>query len=490
MSSLLGLTAHQLQGLLEKKEISSEDLVKEHLTRIAQSEEQIKAFVTVTGQEALQQARTIDEKRSRGEQPGSLAGIPLALTDNLCTQGIKTTASSRMLRDFRPPYNAAVVEKLQEAGAVSVGKCNLDEFGLGASTENSAFFPTHNPYGEQAVPGGACGGAAAAVAAQEVVFALGSDTGGSLRQPASFCGVIGLKPTYGAVSRYGLIACASSLDQVGCFTRDMTDCALVMNVIYGRDAKDSTSVSFPAGDFTKFLVNDVKGLKIGIPREYLQEVNDPRITAYLQQAAAKLEELGAVCEEVSLPHTAEAASCYNLILAAEVSSNLARYDGVQYGLRVQGEDLVSMYKKSRSQGFGEEVKKQIILGTYVLSSGQYEDYYLQALKVRTLIKEDFAQVLSKYDCLLTPATPTAAFDFGAIKDNLSLLTSLNTLTCPANLAGIPALSLPFGTAAQGSPCGLQLLGRAFGEETLLRVGYALEQNTNLTQPSPAVKGEM
>ncbi len=493
-SSLLGLTAHQLQGLLEKKETSSEELVREYLARIEQNEEQLQAFVTVTSQEALQKAKKIDEKRSRGEQLQPLAGIPLALSDNLCTEGIETTCSSRMLKGYRPPYSATIVEKMQQAEAVLLGKCNLDEFGLGCSTENSAFFPTRNPYDQEAVPGGACGGAAAAVAAQETVFALGSDTGGSLRQPASFCGVIGLKPTYGLVSRYGLIATASSLDQAGCFTRDLTDCALVMETIYGRDSKDSTSVNLKnssdnKADFTGYLVNDVKGLKIGLPKEYLQEGIDPQITAYLRQAAAKLEELGAVCEEVSLPHTEYAYSCYKIILAAEVSSNLGRYDGVRYGLRVEGEDLLSMYKRSRSEGFGEEAKKQIIFGTYVLSSGQYEAYYLQAMKVRTLIKEEFEQIFQKYDCLLTPTTPTVAFNLGDKGKEASATgyRAADALTCPANLAGIPALSLPFGMV-HGRPVGLQLLGRAFGEGTILRVAYTLEQNTNLTQPSPVVKG--
>lgn len=485
MSSLLGLTGHALQVLLAKKEISNEDLVKEHLTKVETIDDQIKAFVTVTEKEALEQARKVDEQRKKGEQLPPLAGIPMALTDNICTSGIRTTCSSRMLENFVPPYNATVVEKLQAAKAVLVGKCNLDEFGLGTTTENSAFFATHNPHDLQAVPGGACGGAAAAVAAEEVIFSLGSDTGGSLRQPASFCGVIGFKPTYGYVSRYGVIPCVSSLDQVGSLTRDMTDCALVMNAISGHDLQDSTSVSGVTPDFTSFLSNDIKGLKIGIPQEYLQGRVAPEMMASLEQAVEKLEELGAYCAEVSLPHQEAISATYQIITAAEASSNLARFDGVRYGLRVEGEDVDSLFKKTRSQGFGAEVKKRIILGTYVLSSAQYEDYYLKALKVRALIKEELEKLFQKYDCLLTPTTPTVAFNLGAEKENV-WAGQLDSLTSLANLAGIPALSLPWGTV-QERPVGLQLLGRAFGEETLFRVGYTLEQNTEQTRLK--LKGE-
>jgi len=489
LSSLLGLTAHQLQGLLEKKELSCAELVKAHLAKIEESDGEIKAFTRVTREAALEQAQAMDAQRSRGEGLAPLAGIPMALSDNLCTKGIVTTCSSRMLENFRPPYNATVVEKLQEAAAVLLGKCNLDEFGLGDSTESSAFFPTRNPHDLQASAGGACGGAAAAVAAQEVVFALGSDAGGSVRQPAAFCGVIGLKPTYGLVSGYGLIAAGSSLDQVGCFTRDFTDGALVLESICGADVQDSNSVSSPHTDFTKHLVNDVKGLKIGLPKEYIEGVAPKVKTAY-EQAVAKLEELGAVCEELSLPHTKYALPCYEIVLAAEASSNLARYDGVRYGLRVEAEDVESMYNKTRGQGFGEEAKKQILFGTYVLSAQQYQDYYLKALKVRTLIKQELEQALEKYDCLLTPTTPTVAFNLAGKGKNHHGRGGVQThgLTCPASLAGLPAVSFPFGKA-QGRPIGLQLIGRAFGEGMLLRVGYTLEQNTDLTQLSPAVKGE-
>lgn len=489
MSPLLGLTAHELYALLKTKEVSSEELVKEHLAYIEKVEDKIKAFVTITEKEALEQARRIDEKRRKGEELPPLAGIPMALKDNMCMEGIRTTASSRMLENFVPPYSATVAEKLQEAGAVLLGKCNMDEFAMGSSTETSAFFPTRNPYDLVAVPGGSSGGSAAAVAAGEVVFSLGSDTGGSIRQPASFCGVIGLKPTYGYVSRYGVIPCASSLDQVGCLTKDILDCALVMNTIYGHDPKDSLSASIDTPDFTTFLADDVKGLKIGLPKEYLREGIDPQVMAYFQQAIDKLTEMGAICEEVSLPHTQYALPVYHIIFSAEAGSNLARYDGVQYGLRIEGEDVSSMFTKSRSQGLGEEVKQRIILGTYVVSSGQYEDYYVKALKVRTLIKQDFENTFQQYACLLTPTTATTAFNFGAKTNDCLAMYRSDILLNPVNLAGVPALSLPFGLV-EGRPVGLQLIGRAFDEGTLLRVGYALEQNTDLTRPRPTGKGVM
>ena len=486
MSSLLGLTAHELQELLKKKEISSEDLIKEHLSQIKKVEGALNAFVTVTEKKALQEAQKIDEKRCRGEELSSLAGIPMALSDNILTAGVKTTCSSRMLANFVPPYSATVAEKLQSADAVLLGKGNLDEFGLGATTENSYFGATHNPHDLKAVSGGACGGVSAAVAAEEAVFALGTDTGGDLRQPASFCGVIGFKPTFGAVSRYGVVTGASSLGQVGPLTRDMTDCAWVMNAISGYDPHDSLSVaSADKGDYTSFLVNDVKGLKIGIPQEYLQGV-DPEIIAQLRETAAKLVELGASCEEVSLPYRELALSTYQIISAAEGSSNLACFDGVRYGFKVEAEDLDTLYKKTRGQGFGPEVKKSIILGTYVLSSEQYEVYYLKALKVRTLLKAAMEKLFQNYDCLLLPSTPTVASNLG---DNPARAEArdLKIWTCPANLAGIPALSLPWGMV-KGRPVGIQFMGKAFAEETLFRIGFTLEQNTNQTRLSLNGKG--
>ncbi len=480
-------TAHELSSLLQKREVSSEELTRSVLERIHKVEEKVKAFITITGEQALDQAREIDEKRARGEDLSPLAGIPMALKDNMCTKGVTTTCASKILYNFIPPYNATVTEKLLEAGTILIGKCNMDEFAMGSSNENSGFFLTRNPHALDAVPGGSSGGAAAAVAADEAVFSLGSDTGGSIRQPAAFCGVVGLKPTYGYVSRYGLIAYASSLDQIGPLTKDITDCALVLNVIAGHDPKDSTSAPVEVPDFTRYLVDDVKGLKIGIPKEYMGEGIDPRIAAYLNKAVEKLEELGAMCEEVSLPHTEYALPAYYIIASAEASSNLARYDGVRYGLRVEAEDVISMFCKTRSQGFGEEVKRRIMLGTYALSSGYYDAYYLKALKVRTLIKRDFDQAFLKYDCLLTPTSPTTAFKFGEkVNDPLAMYLS-DVCTIPINLAGVPGLSLPFGTV-EGLPVGIQFIGKPFDEGTLLRVGYALEQNTDLTKPKAQLEG--
>lgn len=485
---LTNLTAHELSDLLQNKEISSEELTQEYLGRISAVEDKIQAYLTVTKDLALERAREIDKKRQQGEKLGALAGIPMALKDNMCTEGVKTTCASKILYNFVPPYNATVAEKLYGKGAVLLGKCNMDEFAMGSSTENSGFHPTKNPHDFKAVPGGSSGGSAAAVAAEEAVYALGSDTGGSIRQPAAFCGVVGLKPTYGSVSRYGLVAFASSLDQIGPFTKDMTDCALVLNAITGHDEKDSTSAPVEAPDFTSFLTNDVKGLKIGIPKEFVGEGTDPEVAQYHKQAVEKLEELGAICEEVSLPHMKYALSAYYIIATAEASSNLARYDGVRYGLRVEAEDVVDMFNKTRSQGFGEEVKRRIMLGTYALSSGYYDAYYLKALKVRTLIKQDFDKIFEKYDCLLTPTAPTTAFDFGEKSDPLAMYLT-DVCTIPVNLAGIPALSMPFG-CIKGRPVGLQLIGKVFDEGTLLRVGYTLEQNTDLTRPQPDLKGVM
>lgn len=487
--SLTDKTAHELHLLLEKKEISSVELTRQHLNRIEQTDGKIKAFMTVTADKALEQARLADERRARGEKLGPLAGIPMALKDNMCTKGIKTTCSSKILHNFIPPYDAAVTEKLNGAGAVLLGKCNMDEFAMGSSTENSGFFPTRNPHNLNAVPGGSSGGSAASVAAGQAVFALGSDTGGSIRQPAAFCGVVGLKPTYGRVSRYGLVAYASSLDQIGPLTRDVTDAALVMNAISGHDDQDSTSAPVEAPDYTKFLVDDVKGLRIGLPTEYMGEGTDPRIARSLREAARKLEELGAVCEEVSLPNTRYALPAYYIIAPAEASSNLARYDGVGFGLREEADDIVGMYCRTRSKGFGEEVKRRIMLGTYALSSGYYDAYYLKALKVRTLVKQDFDQAFKKYDCLLTPTSPTTAFKFGEkVADPLAMYLT-DVCTIPINLAGIPALSLPFGLA-DGLPLGIQLIAGAFEEGVLLKVAYTLEQNTDLTKPRPQMKGVM
>ncbi len=479
------LPVHRLAELMERKEVSGEEVTRVFLERIDRQEKEIKAFITVTPEEALICARAFDEKRARGDKLSPLAGVPMAVKDNICTQGVKTTCASQILSNYIPPCDATVVEKLKAAGAVLVGKCNMDEFAMGVSTENSAFFATKNPFDYEAAPGGSSGGSAAAVAAGEAAFALGSDTGGGVRQPAAFCGVIGCKPTYGSVSRSGLISYASSLDHIGPLARDMTDLALILNVIYGYDAKDSTSVLQEAPDFQKSLRNDVKGVKIGLPGEYFGAGLEPQVAAKLREAVRKLEELGAVCEEVEMPHTEYAVAAYYLIAAAEASSNLARYDGVRHGLRVEADDVTNMFNKTRGAGFGNEVKRRILLGTYALSTGHYEECYLKALEVRTLVRQDFDRAFAKFDCLLTPANPATAFKAGAKTDDFPAVCLSDVCTIPVNMAGLPALSLPFGMA-EGLPVGLQLIGRHFSEGTLLQVGYTLEQNTGQTRLSPGL----
>ncbi len=480
------LTIHELRELLANKEISVLELTEDVFKRIDDVEDKVKSFLTLTKEQALARAKDIDEKLAKGEKLGALAGIPVGIKDNICTEGVRTTCASKMLANFTPPYNATVMKKLESADAIMVGKTNMDEFAMGSSTENSAFFPTRNPWNLDRVPGGSSGGSAASVASDEVIFALGSDTGGSIRQPAAFCGVVGLKPTYGTVSRYGLIAFASSLDQIGPFTKDVTDCALVMNVITGHDDFDSTSVPMDHPDYTKFLINDIKGMRIGIPKEYFGEGIDPGVEAKIKEAIAKLEELGAIAEECSLPHTEYAMPAYYIIAPAEASSNLARYDGVRYGLRVEAEDVLTMFNRSRAQGFGTEVKRRIMLGTYALSSGYYDAYYLKALKVRNLVKQDFDRAFEKFDCLLTPIAPSVAFEFRSKADPLSMYKQ-DVCTIPINLAGLPALSLPYGLV-DGMPVGLQLIGKPFDEGTLLRVAYTLEQNTDETRLKPVLGG--
>ncbi|AKX94835.1 Asp-tRNA(Asn)/Glu-tRNA(Gln) amidotransferase subunit GatA [Neomoorella thermoacetica] len=477
------LTAHELSDLLNRKEISSEEATAAIIDRIEAVDGRVQAYLTRTAEQALEEARAVDAARARGETLGPLAGVPMALKDNLCTEGVRTTCSSRMLADWVPPYDATVVRRLKEAGAVMLGKLNMDEFAMGSSTENSSFFPTRNPWDLERVPGGSSGGAVAAVAAGEAYFALGSDTGGSIRQPASFCGVVGMKPTYGRVSRYGLVAFASSLDQIGPITRDVTDCALVLEAIAGHDPLDSTSADLPVPDYRSALKPEVKGLKIGVPREYFGAGMEPEVAAIVRRAIAKLEELGAVCEETSLPHTEYALPAYYLVAPAEASSNLARYDGVSYGLRVPGKDIIEMYMNTRSQGFGPEVKRRIMLGTYALSSGYYDAYYLKALKVRTLIRRDFETAFEKYDLLATPTSPTVAFRLGEkAGDPLAMYLS-DLCTIPINMAGLPALSLPCGFS-QGLPVGLQLIGRPFAEATLLQAAYAFEQSTEYHRRRP------
>ena len=479
-------TAHELHDLLINKEISAEELNKAVYDRIEAVDDKIGAFITRTREIALKQARAVDLQISSGENISPLAGIPIAIKDNICTDGILTTAGSKILSNFIPPYSATVVKRFDDAGTVMVGKTNMDEFAMGSSTENSAFLVTRNPWETGRVPGGSSGGSAAAVAAGEAVCALGSDTGGSIRQPASFCGVVGIKPTYGAVSRYGLIAYASSLDQIGSFTRDVTDCALMLNVMCGHDPLDSTSAKYQAQDYTGFLQNDVRGMKLGVPEEYMAEGIDPAVRGLIIKAMEKLESLGAVVEYTTLPHTEYALPTYYMIAPAEASSNLARYDGVRYGIRAEeAEDIIDMFMKTRSKGFGNEVKRRIMLGTYALSAGYYDAYYLKALKVRTLIKEDFDRAFEKYDLLLSPVSPTTAFNIGEKVDDPLQMYLSDVCTISVNLAGIPGMSIPCGFAG-GMPVGLQLMGRHFDEGTLLRVAYAFEQNTDYHKHFPSL----
>lgn len=470
-------TASQLHEKLVKKEISAVELAKAVFERIDNVEDKVKAYITQTRETALTQAAAVDAKIGRGESIAPLAGIPGAIKDNMCTKGIKTTCASKILANFVPPYDATVMEKLTAQDLVMAGKVNMDEFAMGGSTENSGFFPTRNPWDIERVPGGSSGGSAAAVAAGEAVWALGSDTGGSIRQPSAYCGLVGMKPTYGRVSRYGLVAFASSLDQIGPITRDVTDCAQVMNVICGHDPKDSTSINARVPDYTKALVNDVKGLKIGLPREYFVAGMNPEVEKAIRQAIDQLVSLGAEYQEVSMPNTEYALSAYYLIAPAEASSNLARYDGVGFGHRVEGNDIVDMYKKTRSEAFGAEVRRRIMLGTYALSSGYYDAYYLKALQVRTLVKQDFDRAFEKVDVLITPTAPSTAFKIGEkVNDPLAMYLE-DVCTIPVNLAGVPGVSVPCGFA-DGLPIGMQIIGKPLGEETIIRAAYTFEQNND------------
>lgn len=468
--------AHVLHDMLVNKEITAVELADSLFARMDEVEGKVKAYLTQTRETALAKAKAVDEKIARGEEISFLEGIPGAIKDNICTKGTKTTCASKMLENFVPPYDATVMEKLQAQNPTILGKTNMDEFAMGGSTENSAFYPTHNPWNIDCVPGGSSGGSAAAVSAGTAIWALGSDTGGSIRQPASFCGVVGMKPTYGRVSRYGLVAFASSLDQIGPVTRDVTDCAHLMNIISGYDKRDSTSINAEVPDYTKSLVKDVKGLKIGLPKEYFVEGMDEDVEKAVRAAIKQFEDLGAEVVEVSMPHTKYAVSAYYLIAPAEASSNLARYDGVSYGARVEGTDIVDMYKKTRSEKFGEEVQRRIMLGTYALSAGYYDAYYLQALKVRTLVKQDFDKAFEKVDVLITPTAPTPAYKIGDMISDPMKMYLQDICTIPVNLAGVPGISLPCGFSNSGMPIGLQIIGKPLGEETLIRAAYTFEQN--------------
>ena len=476
------LTVHELKEKLAKKEITVQEVTKAYVDRINDKEKDVGAFVTTLCDEALEEARSIQEKINAGEIKGELAGIPIGIKDNMCTKGIKTTCSSKMLENFVSPYDATVVEKLKEQHMIDLGKLNMDEFAMGASTEYSAFHVTRNPWNLNTVPGGSSGGSAAAVAANLVPWALGSDTGGSIRQPAAFCGVVGLKPTYGLVSRYGLVAFASSLDQIGPITKDVEDAAMLLNVITGHDERDTTSENREKIDYTKCLKNDVKGLKIGVPKEFFGEGINEEVKAKLKEAIEKYKEMGAEVEEFSLDIANYALATYYIIACAEASSNLGRFDGIRYGYRTENfTNLKEIYKNSRSEGFGDEVKRRIILGTYVLSSGYYDAYYKKAQQVRTLVRKEFDKAFEKYDVLLTPTSPTVAFEIGTRSSNPLEMYLADICTVSINIAGLPGISVPCGVDSNGMPVGMQLIGNRFDEEKILNAAYTYEQATKFRE---------
>ena len=472
---LTELTVHELQEKLKNKEINVSDITKAYISRIDEKEKDVQAFVTVLKEEALKKSEEVQAQFDNREN-NALAGIPIGIKDNINTKGIRTTCSSKMLENFISPYNATVMEKINEENMITLGKLNMDEFAMGASTEYSYFKKTKNPWNLSRVPGGSSGGSAAAVAANMVPFALGSDTGGSIRQPAAFCGVVGLKPTYGLVSRYGLVAFASSLDQIGPITKDVKDCAILLNVIAGHDEKDTTSANIEKKDYTKALKNDVKGLKIGVPKEFLGEGINEEVKSRILEAIEEYKKLGAIVEECSLDIAKYALASYYIIACAEASSNLGRFDGIRYGYRSKNfNNIKELYKNSRSEGFGEEVKRRIILGTYVLSSGYYDAYYKKAQQVRTLVKQEFEKCFNKYDVILTPTSPTVAFEFGSKSNNPLEMYMADICTVSINIAGIPAISIPCGVDSNGMPVGLQLIGNNFEEETILNAAYTFEQ---------------
>ncbi|HDS15393.1 MAG TPA: Asp-tRNA(Asn)/Glu-tRNA(Gln) amidotransferase subunit GatA [Proteobacteria bacterium] len=486
---LYNCSLEELGRLFARGEVSALAITRSVLDRIAELDAQVGAYLEVDENGALAQAEAADQRRRNGEKISPLCGMPLGLKDLLSTKGMKTTCASRMLADYRPEFDATVVTRLREAGAVLLGKLNMDEFAMGSSTENSAFHPTRNPWNLGRVPGGSSGGSTAAVAAGMAIASLGSDTGGSIRQPASFCGVVGLKPSYGRVSRYGLVAFASSLDQIGPITATVADAALLLGVIAGFDAFDSTSVKAPVPDYYQGLDREIEGLRIGVPREYFAAGLDPEVEAAVNQACRQLGSLGARLDEVSLPHTDYAVATYYLLATAEASSNLARYDGVKYGFRdTQAESLIEMYRRTRAQGFGEEVKRRIMLGTYALSAGYYDAYYRKAQQVRTLITQDFDQVFRDFDVIVAPVCPTPAFAFGEKVDDPLAMYLSDILTIPVNLAGLPAISVPCGLTAQGLPVGLQLIARPFAEEMLLRVARHYEQVSGWNGCRPQLQG--
>ena len=483
----MNFTIHDLHAQLVNKEISAVELTKKVIAHRDSVEKDVHAYLSLSDAKALEKAAEVDAKIAAGEEISDLAGIPGAIKDNICISGETCTAASRMLEHWVAPYDATVIEKLKQQDFISIGKTNMDEFAMDSSTENSAFGPTRNPWNLDYVPGGSSGGSAAAVAATEAVWALGSDTGGSIRQPASFNGIVGLKPTYGLVSRYGLLAFASSLDQIGGLTKDVTDAAILLNAIAGYDAKDSTSIPQDKKDYKKALVNNVKGMKIGVPREFFGEGIKPETKEAVKKALAFYEKEGAELVDVSIPHINSGVSVYYIIAPAEASSNLARYDGVGFGYRAEGKDIIDMYIKTRSTGFGEEVKRRIMLGNYVLSAGYYDAYYLKALKVRTLLKQEFDEVYKSCDVIAAPSASGTSFKFGAFSDPLSLYME-DICTVPVNLIGAPSISIPVGFH-EGMPLGMQLIGKPLGEETIIQAAYTFEQShPEFTQIAP--KGEI
>jgi aspartyl-tRNA(Asn)/glutamyl-tRNA(Gln) amidotransferase subunit A len=485
MTELFQLSIHEAAELLRKREISSVELTQAHLDRIRAVESKVKAFTLITDELALQQAKEADKRLAADDHLSPLTGIPIAIKDVICTKDITTTCGSRMLEHFKPPYNATVMDRLNAVGIVMVGKTNMDEFAMGSSTEHSAFFPTHNPWDLERAPGGSSGGSAAAVAAGMAMGSYGSDTGGSIRQPASLCNVVGVKPTYGRVSRFGLVAFASSLDQIGPFARDARDAALLLQAIAGYDACDSTSSPQAVPDYSAALSGSIKGMRIGVPEEYWVEGTQPGVVKAVRESIERLRELGAEVSEVSLPHTKYGVAAYYIVAPAEASANLARYDGVKYGYSYRDtSDMWDAMEKTRQYGFGQEVKRRIMLGTYALSAGYYDAYYKQAEKVRSLITRDFEQAFERFDALVSPASPTVAFKIGEISDPYQMYLQ-DVFTIPANLAGISGVSIP-GGFSDGLPVGLQLLGNAFKEDVILRIADTFEQATDYHKHWPAL----
>ena len=484
--NLFSLTLHEASDKLRKREVSSQELTEAVFQRIAQTDGFIHSYITLCRDAAIAQAKEADDRFKQGPSASPLLGIPIAVKDNLLTRGLRTTCASKILDRFIPPYDATAVARVRSAGAVITGKTNLDEFAMGSSAENSAFFSTRNPWHLERVPGGSSGGSAASVAADQCTAALGTDTGGSIRQPAAFCGIVGVKPTYGRVSRYGVIAFASSMDQVGPMTKDVRDCALLLQAISGYDPFDSTSVKLPVPSYSKSLTGDISGLRLGIPKEYFTAALQPAVNEALMNAVHELESRGAMIEEISLPHTEYAVAVYYIIATAEASSNLARYDGMRYGQRAAGGDLSETYMVSRAQGLGPEVKRRIMLGTYALSAGYYDAYYLKAQKVRTLIQRDFDTAFEHCDAIITPTSPTTAFKLSEKIQNPLQMYLSDICTISINLAGVPAITVPCGLDGEGLPIGMQVIGKYFDEATILRIAYAYEQQTEWHRKKPAL----